>query len=183
MDDEVVKIIDQIKEETDYFNKAKLIEHLRKDKNFTIKDLSLHLGLKPSYTCHILRLNRLPDIVVDGYYAQLVTLSHLFIISRLKKTDQIIKAYEKILTDNLTVLQLEYLVRKILYDVTTEGEHLSADELQDFITVLSEKNKDMSISLIQTRIKAKLTIELKGNLKKTSESLKNLFNLLKGKSK
>ena len=64
------KLVEQIKNETDIFNKAKLIEFIIKQKKERIVDLAKKLSMKPSYICHILRLNRLPDLVIDGYYAR-----------------------------------------------------------------------------------------------------------------
>jgi len=103
MNDQVNSIIEQIKKEEDIFTKAKLIKFLRKKKDIPLKDIARKLQLTSSYVCHILRLNNLPEIIVDGYYSKQITISHLFILSRVKDKNKLISIYEKVLTDSLTV--------------------------------------------------------------------------------
>ena len=55
--------IDKIKKESDIFFKAKLIASFLKEKNFRIIDLAKELQLTSSYICHLLRLNKLPEII------------------------------------------------------------------------------------------------------------------------
>lgn len=178
MNNDVEKIIDQIRTNKDYFHKAKLLKFLVHDKEIPIKDLSGYLSLKPSYICHILRLNKLPEVIIDGYYSKLVTISHLFIISRLKDQEKMFEVYEKMLGNNLTVLQTEYLIRKENYNVETEGDRIGDDEISSLESSIRKESKDVVVKLIQSRIKSKLIIEVMGNQKKTSEFLRNLMNKL-----
>ncbi len=134
MTEETERIILQIKNETDFFNKAKLLRFLTDEKDLSIKELSSKLGLKPSYICHILRLNRIPEMIVDGYYSQLISISHLFVLSRIKDKSVMISVYEKILSESLTVAKTEQLVREHLYDIKTEGKRLSKAEIEKFKT-------------------------------------------------
>lgn len=178
MNNDVEKIIDQIRSDKDYFHKAKLLKFLVHDKEISIKDLSGYLSIKSSYICHILRLNRLPEIIIDGYYSGLVTISHLFVLSRLNDSEKMFEVYEKMLGNNLTVLQTEYLIRKENYNVETEGERIREDEIKSLESSIKDSNEDVSVKLIQSRIKSKLVIEVKGNQKKTSEFLRSLINKL-----
>lgn len=173
--EKIEQIIRQIKTEADFFNKARLINYLRKEKDVPLKDLAIKLGLKPSYICHILRLNRLPEIIVDGYYAKLVSLSHLFTLSRIKDQRILIQIYEKILTNNLNIQQTEELVRENLYNIKTRGMHLSKEERSDFIKKIIGNQKNIEVKIIQTRIKGTLIIKIKGELEITSQKLKQLL--------
>ncbi|QQG43813.1 MAG: hypothetical protein HYW86_02935 [Candidatus Roizmanbacteria bacterium] len=179
MKPEILRIIDKIREEKDYLQKARQILYLNKQKDISIKDIAGSLSLKSSYVCHILRLNRLPELIVDGYYAKLVTLTHLFILSRLKETKKMLEAYEKVLIDNLTVGQTEFLIRDIIYDIKSTGARISSDEIKDLNTLLTQGKKNLSVKLIQSRIKSKLILEIKGSLLTTSEALRNLIGRLK----
>src|SRR3989338_9433451 len=105
MPTEIESVIEQVKKEKDIITKAKLLRFLTVDKELRIKDVSKMIEMKESYVCHILRLNKLDDMIVDGYYSKLISISHLFIISRLRTKDEIRLAYEKVISDNLTVLQ------------------------------------------------------------------------------
>lgn len=168
-------LIQDLKKETNPFIKAEKIHDLIRNKDWQVKDLAKALGCKPAYISHFLRLRRLPEIVIDGYLAENISLSHLFVLSRLKKEEEIIHAYEKILAHSLTVAQTEALVRELLYQVKTEGEVISQEEKENYLKKLP---KDVSLKIIQTRIKSKLIFEIKGSLKKTTQAVKLLLERL-----
>lgn len=182
MNTEARRILDEIQQETDCFRKAKLIHKLNRDYEVPIKKIAELLHLKSSYVCHIIRLNRLPEIIIDGYYAKLITLSHLFIISRLKDKKKMADLYEKILSESLTVLQTDYRVREILHGVVTEGQYLTKDDRAFIAAAIAGSRKDIGVTLIQSRIKSKLVIEVKGNLEKTSKTLRTIVNRIVGES-
>jgi len=167
------ELIEQIQNERDYFTKAKLLQYIIYDKQLRIIDLSKRLKIKPSYICHLLRLNKLSPMIVDGYYSKLISISHLFMISRLKTKDDMMKVYEKVLSQNLTVLQTEAEVREILYQIKTTGISIDKKEQKKIESIISHDNKNIKVCLIQTRVKAKIIVEIKGNLQETTEFLRS----------
>ena len=169
------KLIDQLKSELDPFIKAQLMQSLIKKHNFRVNVLAKALAIKPSYLCHYLRLNRIPEIVVDGFYTKSISLSHLFVISRLKDKEKIIQIYEMILSKNLTVLQTEELTREMLYGIKSEGNMLTGEEKAKY---LNSFDKELEVKINQSRIKSKLTVEVKGSLAKTTRILRTLLNRL-----
>ena len=178
MQNEIDASIQAIQNEKDVFARAKLIEQVLKKFNLRLVDLSKKLSIKPSYLCHILRLNRLPEIVIDGYYSKLIAISHLFIISRLKDPAQVVKAYENVLSNNLTVLQTDELVREMIHGIKTEGEYLNPDEKQSFVENIKALKKNIEAKITQTRIKGKLVLEIKGSPADSSRVLKRLMKSL-----
>lgn len=172
------KYVEQIKKETDVFIKARLLNLLKKEKGWRVIDLSKRLNLKASYICHLLRLNRLPEIVVDGYYNKMISKSHLFVLSRLPSEKEMIKVYELILEKNLDVAKTEDLVREIVYQIKNEGDYLSLEEKEDLIKKIESLEENIDAKVIQTRVKAKLIIEIKGSLKKTSKILRKIKRLI-----
>lgn len=181
MDQEIDSVFTQIKDSQDYFQKAKLILFLKRDRGLRVNEIGKKIGLKPSYISHILRLNHLPELVKDGYYSKLISVSHLFIISRLKTDKQMIDVYEKILGDNLSTQQTESMIREILYQLKDRGEYLSQEERSEFSKNYNG-NDAIRTQIIQSRLKGKLIIEIKGNLEKTSEELRKIMNLLRKRS-
>lgn len=177
-DEQVLKVIEQIKQETDFIQKAQLIDFLAHTEDIPVKTIGELLSLKPSYVCHILRLKRLPDIIVDGYYSKLITISHLFIVSRLKETAQMVLAYEKILSQNLSVLQTEMLVREILHGIKSVGEKLPREKIDQFITSIEKNGQKVSVNVLQSRIKAKLVVEVRGSVRQTTSVLQDLIDRL-----
>jgi len=170
----IEKYINQFKTESDIFLKAKILNFLTKEYGLRIIDLSKKIGLKPSYLCHILRLNKLPEIIVDGYYGKMISVSHLFVLSRLKTKEKMIEVYEKILEKNLTINETEDLVRQFLHQIKNQGKYISDHEKQQLTDKIKNFGKNISIKIIQTRIKSKLIIEIRGNLKETTEVLRKI---------
>lgn len=176
MNEQIEKLIARVKTETDPFVKANLIKSLIRDHDLRLYQLAKMVAIKPSYLCHFLRLNRLPAIVTDGFYNKDISLSHLFVISRLKEIENIATVYEKVLAKNLTVFETEELVREILYGVKTKGETLTSDEKENY---LNRFGKEIKAKIIQTRIKSKLIIEIKGSLEKTTKILRSILEQIK----
>jgi len=175
---EIEKYINQFKAEKDIFIKAKILYFLNKNKGIRIVDLAKIIGLKPAYICHFLRLTKLPEIVIDGYYGKMISASHLFIISRLKTKEAIIELYEKILEKNLTINETDNLVRELIYQVKNQGDYLSSEEKNRLIKAIESLANNVKVKLIQTRTKGKLIIEIKGNLKETTKILKKIKKLI-----
>lgn len=178
MHPEIEAVVEQIKKEENVINKAKLLRFLTVDKEMRIKDISGLIGMKESYICHILRLNKLSDMIVDGYYSKMISISHLFIISRLHSDADIATAYEKILSDNLTVGQTEELVREVLYKTKTVGDHIPKDEAAKMSRTVSTLFEGVTLKIIQTRIKSRAVFEIKGSLAQTTLALKKLIDRL-----
>ena len=175
---ETDQLIESIKQESDIIQKVKLLTRLTKDYEIKIKDIAEKMGVQSSYVCHLLRLNRLPEAIMDGYYSSSISLSHLFIISRIKDQTKIVEIYEKVLAESLTVKGTEEAVRESLYNVKTEGEYLKSDERDNFIQKITGLKKNLSLKIIQTRIKSKVIFEIKGNLDNTSKEIRNLLKRL-----
>lgn len=178
MDSEIEKIISQINQEEDIFAKTKLINYLIQEKQLRIVEVARRLKIKPPYLCHLLRLERLPPTIIDGYYSKLISISHLFVISRIKDKNKMLEAYEKILAKNLTVTQTEELVREIIYKTKTKGKYLSSEEKLRWIEKLKLKWQNLKLKIIQTQIRSKIIFEIRGNLEKTTLTVKEILEKL-----
>jgi hypothetical protein len=177
MEQDILDYIEQIKRETDYFGKTKLINFLIHQKQVKVKDLAAALGLKPSYLCHIMRLNKLSEIIMDGYYSKLISMSHLFVISLLQSQTDIMDIYEVVLRDNLTVLQTEELVRERLHGVSSEGEYIQKEKMDD--SKLKLKNLfGAETKITQTRTKTKVLIEWKGSRGERKQHVEKFLRMI-----
>ena len=174
---EINKLYDEFNNEKDHFKKSNLLHKLTKEHDLKLSEISKNINLSPSYISHIMRLKKLPDLIIDGYYSNQISITHLYIISRLLEVKDMIQIYEKVLTNNLTTLETDDLVRQKLYGVKSEGNYL----LDVDKNIIIEKLNNIlagKIKIIQTRVKSKIIIELKGSLKETSDKIKKLINFL-----
>ena len=174
MNFEMDEYIQRIRNEDDIFNKATLIHFLTKEKNIKVKIVAEKLELSSSYVCNMVRILKLPELIRDGYYSKLITPTHMFILSRLKTEEDMIAMYEKVLKYDYSSLELERQVRLKLYGVSTQGERMGKELTAKIVNKFQSIDEDVKVIVIQTRIKAKVIIECKGNFKKTTAVLKKL---------
>lgn len=172
--DEILRIIEKVKKESDPFTKAKLINFLHREKNFTLKKLAEILHCQKSYFSQLKRLLKLPEILIDGYYSKTISLSHLIIISRLKDNKEMINVYEKVLANNLSTNKTEELVREKIYQIRSNGKRAEPKIIENIKKKFKKIDKEVEVKIIQTRIKAKVILEIKGDLRKTSFFLEKI---------
>jgi hypothetical protein len=174
--------INAIKLHTDPLTQAQLVVELLRESPIRNIDLARELGIKPSYLSHLVRVMKLPDMVIDGYWNKQLTFTHLILISRLKKAEEIIALYEEILTKNLNVAATERRIREILYLIDSTGKYISKERLHTIQSrIESSLQNSANVSIVQTRIKAKIVIDVPGNLVKTSEFIEAFANRFRQK--
>jgi SepF-like predicted cell division protein (DUF552 family) len=165
--------IERIQSEKDIFAKTRLIQEAIQD-GCKGKDIALKLSVKPSYISNLLRILKLPEIIIDGYYSNTISLSHLIVLSRLKTEEDLINVYEQILAGSMTVLKLDEIVREKLYELNSKGNKVSKELKQKIIDKYKNLGEKVSIQIVQTQIQAKVVIVSKGNRIETSEFLEKL---------
>lgn len=172
----VTELLEKLRSEEDVFKVSALLHQLIRDEQVPLVQVSRELGAKPSYISHLMRIKKLPSIIIDGYYSKSVSLSHLFIISRLSNVDDMIKVYEQVLAHSLPTARTEELVREILFHVDSKGERMNREQTQ----VLKDKFKSRGVDLevVQTRTKGRVSLEMKGNLEKTTLFIEELMSAL-----
>lgn len=163
--------IQRIQLEEDIFSKARLLEFLVYKKGFKIKLIAQYLELSSSYVCNLLRLLKLPELIRDGYYSKMVSMTHLCVLARLQSEKDMIAVYEETLSKNLSTYQLEERVRLNLHNIDTKGEQADKAVTDTIVSKLQETFSDVQVKVVQTRIKAKIILELKGNLEQTTAFL------------
>jgi len=177
MNEEIKKLYEDFKFEKDHFKKAIILKELSRSRSISLYEIGKNVGLSSSYLSHILRLLKLPDLIKDGYYSHLITVTHLYIISRLKNEKAMIDVYEQVLTKNMTTLETDEIVRQKLFGVKSEGKYLTDEERENYVNLLKSED-DAHTKIVQSRVKSKIKIEFKGSLKETTQKVKNLLNKL-----
>lgn len=177
---DITPLLNQIREEKDIFQKARLIDYIIKEKNFRIVDLARKIGYTSAFICHLLRLKKIPDVVIDGYYSKSISSSHIYVLSRLNDKKQMIDLYEKILGENYSVKQTEEAVRDYLYQIKSIGKYINPESIALFEEKIKASYPEISVRIIQTRIKGKIILEVKGNLINSSKILRQIMEKLVG---
>lgn len=171
-------VLDLIIKVEDPIEKGRLLKSLQKDE-IRIVDISKVTGYTTSHISNLIRLCRLPDMVLDGYYGGTIKYTHLVQLSRLKDTESMVEIYEKILKDEINTSTLDELIRQKLHHVSTKGEKVSKETVISIEEDFKKISPDFNIKIIQTKVSAKLIASLKGNNEKTTQALEKLAKILR----
>ncbi len=98
--------------------------------------------------------------MVDGYYTQTISLSHLLLISRLKNEDML-SIYEIILSKNLKVYETELLVREKIFSIKSEGKKIDNTVRYQLVNNLKKLDSNLDIQITQTQVQTKIELKLK----------------------
>jgi ParB-like chromosome segregation protein Spo0J len=169
-------LLERAKNEKDPIKLSKILFQLTKKEGEKLINIARLLNKKPAYLSHLIRLNKLPELIIDGYFAKLISLSHLFVISRLNDEQSMVNVYERVLASNLNVSQTDELIRGLKYQISSKGKYYSKKEI-DRINKQLQKN-NIYLKLIQSRIKTKLIIEIRKNLYESEKILKKILEKL-----
>lgn len=182
LSDQVLDRLNTIKSHADPLSQAQMLVELKASTPVANKDIAEVLGMKPSNVSHLLRVTKLPEMVLDGYVSKQISFTHLILISRLKKHEDIVNLYEEILQNGYTALQTERRIREILYLVDNFGNYVNKDKLKVYEQRI-EKSLGIGAkaTIIQTRIKTKVLIEMSGNLAKTTEFIDTFVTRFRAK--
>lgn len=171
------ELFDLLKSEQDILRKARVIHQLRIDKEISLKKIAEVLKKHPSYVSHMIRVLRIPQLAVDGYYSGQISATHLMILSRLQTQEQMKDAYEEILTNDLTAPQTETLIRQLKFDVTSDNHLMAPKELSGVARDLQDKH-EARVRIFQSRVRGKIVIEKRGKTEDTTAFIKKIVKLL-----
>lgn len=175
----VEEVLRKIHEEKDPIVQAELIDRAV-NAGIRVVQIANELDMSSSYVSHLRRLKKLPEVVINGYYDKTVTLSHLFILSRLSESDEMIKLYEAILTQNLSASQTERKVFELLSGKKISGSKLSKEWFSELKKSVTKIHPAITVSTAQTRRSGEIRITFKGSQDQTSivfEKIKRVLEM------
>lgn len=171
-------LLEVVAKERDFFKLATQIKVLRDDWEYPLSKISQLINKHPSYVSSLVRINSLPEIVKDSFYAKQITESHLLVLSRLNNKEDMIEAFKEILKKSLSLSQTQMLIRKYLYSIDEDGEVPNVASLYKMEKGLQD-NLNAKVKIVQSRVTGKITIERKGTVKEVHAFLRTIFDKLK----
>lgn len=171
----VEEVLKTIHEQSDPIVQAELIDKAV-NAGIRVVQIAHELDMSSSYVSHLRRLKKLPALIINGYYDKTISLSHLFILSRLATQEEMSLVYEEILTQNLSAFQSERRVFELTSGKKIAGKKLSKEWFTNLEKKITSIVPSATVSTIQTRRKGQITISFNGSLEQTSgvfEKIKN----------
>lgn len=171
----VEEILKTIHEQSDPIVQAELIDKAV-NAGIRVVQIANELDMSSSYVSHLRRLKKLPLLIINGYYDKTISLSHLFILSRLTTQEEMAQVYEEILTQNLSASQTERRVFELTSGKRILGKKLSPEWFVQLEKKIESIAPSITVETIQTRRKGEIVISFTGSLEQTSivfEKIKN----------
>ncbi|OGK17620.1 hypothetical protein A3D80_00150 [Candidatus Roizmanbacteria bacterium RIFCSPHIGHO2_02_FULL_40_13b] len=170
-------ILQSILDESDPIIQSQLIVNAVKEGIRPVQ-IAKKLNKTASHISHLIRLQKLPPVIINGFYDKTISLGHLFHISRLTKEADMISVFEKVLSKNIPTNKTEQLVSSIGIGELNDDKKITKeihDQIEDYF---SKIDKQISSSLHQTRRMARIEITIKGGYAKTNKVLEKIKNEL-----
>lgn len=137
-------------------------------------EIARRMGKTPSQVSHIARINKLPEMVLDAYYSRMLSVTHLYILSRLHFESHMKSIFEQVMARDLSTQETDRLVREKLHDVTDAGQYMDPDMIRAHIAMMQVRG--LHVKVIQTRTRFKYIVEAKGNVAHTSALLEEVMH-------
>jgi hypothetical protein len=178
MNTRVQTLFESFANEPDHLRQAYILQQLRRDEEVPVKEIAVRIKKHQTYVSHLLRVVKLPEIVLDGYYSKQISFAHLIILSRLDDSEQIAQAYETVLAKSFSTAQTEVLIRQLKYQTNTVGNLLSVKECEKLVARAKRFYPEATFHIFQSQIRGKILIEVKGNAGHSSVLIQNIMNSL-----
>ena len=181
MADQVKLLKQKLLEEIDPLARAAILKNLHTHLGVPTKDLAKLMKVSEPYISSMMRLLKLPELVIDGYYSKIIKLTHLLVISRLDEEEQMKKAYEEVLMKSLSTQATDDLVRTYKYSISADvSGHIKPNTVEALHDAIKKIDPEARVKVIQTRIRAKLVIEKSGEMGSTTKLFEKLEKKLTG---
>ena len=146
-------------------------------------EVAKRVGKSVPAVSNTIRLLSLPDAIKDALVAGVITEGHVRPLLSLGEPKLMLDVFKTILRENYTVRQTEDYTRRIKGEVqqkepASEKDHLYIPEQDEMALQIKQKLIADTVKIAQSRIKARVIIEVKGTPEETSEKIKSIHRAL-----
>ena len=146
-------------------------------------EVARKLGKSAPTISNTIRLLSLPDAIKDALVAGVITEGHVRPLISLGDPKLMLDLFKKILRENSTVRQTEEMARQAKGEIQQrepkkKDDRLWVPELDEMGKTLEQKLAINKVSVYQSRSKARLIFEIKGDVEVTGPKLKEIYEIL-----
>lgn len=183
------------REDLNPLERAKAFQRLVSEFGLSTREIAQKISKSWGYVSNSLRLLRLPDILKDGLLSGQTTEGHARALAALEDPKLIVEVYKRVLKETLSVRGTEESVRRIkaregILEKNVIGEQKlrirrPSARLEKIETDFTQKFKALGckpkITLLQSRIQARVRIILNGDMKTTDDALQFIYEKIMDK--
>jgi len=157
--------------------RARAFRRLKDEFGLSWSEIARKIGKSVAYVVNTVNLLKLPDALKDGLLAGLISEGHARALGGIEDTRLMIEAYKMVLKEKASVRRAEEIGRLIRESVKEEGEEKEFVLGKEEIEKIKEEIQDAfspnspEVEIIHTRVRARLCLELRGNIGKTKRFL------------
>ncbi len=149
-------------------------------------EVAKKVGKSAPTVSNTIRLLSLPDAIKDALVAGVITEGHVRPLISLGDTKLMLELFKKILRENSTVRQTEDMARRAKSTVTqgevrTKSDRLWVPELDEMANSLKQTLGLHKVNVFQSRSRARITIEVLGDVDITGPKVKEIVDALLSK--
>lgn len=146
-------------------------------------EVAKRVGKSAPTVSNTIRLLTLPDAIKDALVAEVITEGHVRPLISLGDSKLMLDLFKKILRENSTVRQTEEMARAAKGEIQkreprTKMSKLYIPELLEMAKIVKEKLGLNKALIDQTRTRARIVLEAKGDIEETSPKIKEIYEIL-----
>lgn len=146
-------------------------------------EVARKVGKSAPTVSNTIRLLSLPDAIKDALVAGVITEGHVRPLISLGNTDLMLDLFRRILRENSTVRQTEETARKAKGEIQkkeprTVEDRLWIPELDEMAQKIAKKHNLDKVTIFQSSKKARILIEIRGDVEVTGPKIKAINKLL-----
>jgi ParB family transcriptional regulator, chromosome partitioning protein len=150
-------------------------------------EVAKKVGKSAPTISNTIRLLSLPDAIKDALVAGVISEGHVRPLISLGDPNLMLELFKRILKENSTVRQTEEEARKIKGEVQKKEprsveDRLWVPELDDMAKTIAKKYEFDKVTIFQSSKKARIVMEIKGDVEATGPKIKEINKILSGGS-
>ena len=174
------------REDLNPIERAQAYKRLIDEFGLGTNEVARKVGKSAPTVSNTIRLLSLPDAIKDALVAGVITEGHVRPLISLGDTRLMLELFKKILRENSTVRQTEDMARRAKSTVAegetrTKSDRLWVPELDEMANNLKQALGLHKVNIFQSRSRARITIEISGDVDITGPKVKQIVDLLASK--
>lgn len=170
------------REDLNPIERAQAYKRLIDEFGLGTNEVARKVGKSAPTVSNTIRLLSLPDAIKDALVAGVITEGHVRPLISVGDSKMMLELFKKILKDNSTVRQTEDMARQVKGEVEQRApkktDKLWVPELDEMAKNIKEKRSVDKVSIFQSRSKARVVIEIGGDVEVTGPKVQELVSLL-----
>ena len=174
------------REDLNPIERAQAYKRLIDEFGLGTNEVARKVGKSAPTISNTIRLLSLPDAIKDALVAGVITEGHVRPLISLGESKLMLDLFKKILRENSTVRQTEDMARRAKSTITegetrTKSDRLWVPELDELAGSLKQALGLHKVNIFQSRSRARITIEILGDVDITGPKVKQIVDLLASK--